>query len=98
MFLCRPVGEIYDGCIITFSLKIRNQYVSATKRMETADKAQKPSNSFHLFACLLQLTCKNELIQNKIDLQKRSQLRLDVETGPCITGQNRNLKSAIRVI
>jgi hypothetical protein len=46
----------------------------------------------------LQLTCKNELIQNKIDLQKRSQLRLDVETGPCITGQNRNLQSAIRVI
>jgi hypothetical protein len=50
MFLCRPVGEIYDGCIITLSLKIQNQYVSATQRMEeTADQAQKPSNSFSPF-------------------------------------------------
>ncbi len=61
-------------------------------------KHKNQATAFHLFACLLQLTCKNELIQNKIDLQKRSQLRLDVETGPCITGQNRNLQSAIRVI
>jgi hypothetical protein len=51
MFLCRPVGEIYDGCIITLSLKLWNQYVSATQRMKTADKAQKPSNSFSPF-CL----------------------------------------------
>jgi hypothetical protein len=66
------------------------------KKLQIKHKNQ--ATAFRLFASCLQLTCKNELIQNKIDLQKRSQLLVDVQTRPCITGQKRNLKSAIRVI
>jgi hypothetical protein len=53
MFLCRPVEEIYDGCIITLSLKIWNQYVSATQRMETADstKTKQQLFTFLLVSC-----------------------------------------------
>jgi hypothetical protein len=55
-------------------------------------KHKNQATAFHLFACRLQLTCKNELIQNKIDLQKRSQLLLDLEIGPCITGKKKKLE------